>query len=199
LLEKAPDYIVLSTGIKPSAPAEKALYMYSAFFQSYVPFPWSEKEDPNQLMGVPHVAFKRVRPIVKDFETIYDLQYVEYFKLAMEQYLQFDYATALSYLDSALGKSQEPHNPFLKYEIGFCLGKLNRIEASQRVLDELIEYDSLYVLAHRDLYLYSINARDSTKAATHQRWLEKLVPWYWPEIKAVVEFGQRNRKSKRGP
>ena len=199
ILAKSPDYIVFSTGTKPSAPAEKVLYMYPAFFLSYVPIPWSRKENPNQLMGIPNIAFKRVRPIVQDFETVYDLQYVEYYKLAIEQYLNRDYATALSYLDSALRKSQEPHNPFLMYEIGFCLGKLNQLDASQRVLDEIVKNDSFYVFAHRDLYVFSFHKNDSAKGAIHRRWLERLVPWYWPEIKAVVEHGQSKRKSKSRP
>ncbi len=199
ILARSPDYIVFSTGTKPSAPAEKALYMYPAFFLSYVPIPWSRKENPNQLIGIPNIAFKGVRPIVQDFETVYDLQYVEYYKLAIEQYLNRDYASALSYLDSALRKSQEPHNPFLMYEIGFCLGKLNQIDASQRVLDEIVKNDSFYVFAHRDLYVFSFHKNDSAKGAIHRRWLERLVPWYWPEIKAVVEYGQSKRKSKSRP
>ncbi|MCH8027138.1 MAG: hypothetical protein IID63_03335 [candidate division Zixibacteria bacterium] len=199
ILAKAPDYIVFSTGIKPSAPAEKALYMYPAFFLSYVPIPWSDKEDPSQLMGIPTIAFKKVRPIVQEFEIVYDLRYVEYFKLGMEKYFDYDYAKALKYFDSALAVSQEPHNPFLMYEIGFCLGKLNQIDASQRVFDEIVKNDSFYVFAHRDLYVFSFHKNDSAKGAIHRRWLERLVPWYWPEIKAVVEYGQSKRKSKRKP
>ena len=199
ILAKAPDYIVFSTGIKPSAPAEKALYMYPAFFLSYVPIPWSDKEDPSQLMGIPTIAFKKVRPIVQEFEIVYDLRYVEYFKLGMEKYFDYDYAKALKYFDSALAVSQEPHNPFLMYEIGFCLGKLNQIDASQRVFDEIVKNDSFYVFAHRDLYVFSFHKNDSAKGAIHRRWLERLVPWYWPEIKAVVEYGQSKRQSKRNP
>ena len=199
ILAKAPDYIVFSTGIKPSAPAEKALYMYPAFFLSYVPIPWSDKEDPSQLMGIPTIAFKKVRPIVQEFEIVYDLRYVEYFKLGMEKYFDYDYAKALKYFDSALAVSQEPHNPFLMYEIGFCLGKLNQIDASQRVFDEIVKNDSFYVFAHRDLYVFSFHKNDSAKGAIHRRWLERLVPWYWPEIKAVVEYGQSKRQSKRKP
>ena len=199
ILAKAPDYIVFSTGIKPSAPAEKALYMYPAFFLSYVPIPWSDKEDPSQLMGIPTIAFKKVRPIVQEFEIVYDLRYVEYFKLGMEKYFDYDYAKALKYFDSALAVSQEPHNPFLMYEIGFCLGKLNQIDASQRVFDEIVKNDSFYVFAHRDLYVFSFHKNDSAKGAIHRRWLERLVPWYWPEIKVVVEYGQSKRQSKRKP
>ena len=199
ILAKAPDYIVFSTGIKPSAPAEKALFLYPAFFRSYIPIPWSDKEDPSQLMGIPTIAFKKVRPIVQEFEIVYDLRYVEYFKLGMEKYFDYDYAKALKYFDSALAVSQEPHNPFLMYEIGFCLGKLNQIDASQRVFDEIVKNDSFYVFAHRDLYVFSFHKNDSAKGAIHRRWLERLVPWYWPEIKAVVEYGQSKRQSKRNP
>lgn len=199
LLAKAPDYIVFATGFKPSAPAEKALFLYPSFFQSYVPFPWSRKDDPGQLMGIPTIAFKKVRPVVQNFDTVYDLRYVEYFKLGMEQYLGYDYAKALKYFNSALAVSLEPHNPFLMYEIGFCLGKLNKIDAAQKIFDEIVKNDSFYVFAHRDLYVFSFHKNDSAKGAIHRRWLEKLVPWYWPEIKAVVEYGQSQRKSKRRP
>ncbi|MGH8016428.1 MAG: hypothetical protein ACREBV_09570, partial [Candidatus Zixiibacteriota bacterium] len=76
ILERAPDYIVFSTGAKPSAPAEKALFLYPAFFNSYDPMPWSRKADPSQAMGTPNIAFKKVRPVDSDLSNPYPLQYV---------------------------------------------------------------------------------------------------------------------------
>ena len=40
LLKREPDYIIFSTGAKPSAPAEKALLLYPQFLNSYRSIGW---------------------------------------------------------------------------------------------------------------------------------------------------------------
>lgn len=187
LLERAPDYILYSTGSKPSAPAEKALCMYPSFFMSYVAVPWSHKV-PGKIMGIPQIAFKKVHPVNPDLSNQYPLKYVDLFKRALEYYPKFKYDSALIFFDSALNASPKPYNPYLYYEKAFCLGKMNRYVEGEKMLDELVAQDSLFMFPHRDLYLYARIFNDSAKAAIHERWIKKITPWYWDEIKAVTDY-----------
>jgi tetratricopeptide (TPR) repeat protein len=197
ILERAPDYVVFSTGSKPSAPAEKALCLYPSYFMSYNPIPWSRKVT-GQTMGVPQIAFKKVRPVNPDLSVRYPLQYVEYMKRGQEYYPAFKYDSAFYCLDSALKVSPRPYNPYLYYEYAFCMGKMNRYKEAEPILDEIVAQDSLFVFAHRDLYLYARIYSDTAKAAIHERWIKKLAPWYWDEIKAVTDIqAARNTGKKR--
>lgn len=196
ILERAPDYIVFSTGAKPSSPAEKALFMYPAFFESYDPIPYSRKADPKQLMGSPISAFKKVNPVTADWDSPYPLQYVEYFKMGLEKYLLLRYNQSLAYFDSALSVSPLPYNRHLLYQKSFALGKIGAFGSALPILNGILAEDSQFVFAHRDLYLYERTNGDSAKAAIHERWIKKMAPWYWDEIKQIVEF-QILRKQKR--
>ena len=197
ILERAPDYVVFSTGSKPSAPAEKALFLYPSFFNSYVPLPWSRKTDPSQISGRPHIAFKKVRPVVPDLDNRYPLQYVEYFKLGLELYPTFDFERSLAYFDSAMDISPKPVNPYVLYEKAFTLGKMSDFESSWTLMDEIISRDSFFVMAHRDAYLYSRFYDDTADAKIHEEWVRKMTPWYWDEVKAIVDeqVAEKNRNN----
>jgi len=195
ILERAPDYILFSTGSKPSAPAEKALCLYPAFFQSYIPIPWSRKTQSTQTMGSPNIAFKKVRPVNANLGNPYPIQYVEYLKLGQEQYPSYNFTRALAYFDSAIAVSPRPYNDYLLYEKSFALGKLGEFDSAKPILNEVVKEDSLFAFAQRDLYLYAMIDADSVKAAIHEKWIKRLTPWYWDEIKAVVDnqLGSRNK------
>lgn len=189
ILERAPDYILFSTGAKPSAPAEKALMIYPSFFNSYMATPWSRRSMPGQVMGVPIVAFRKVRPVSSDMSNPYPIEYVEYMKRGQEYYPsnnKFD--SAIIYFDSAIMVSPKPYNLYLYYEKAFCLGKLRHMNESMAMMNEIVSKDSLFIFAHRDLYLYKKLLNDTVQAAIHEKWIKKIAPWYWDEIKAVVDM-----------
>jgi len=57
VLERRPDLILFSTGVRPSAAAEKALFLYRDFYRSY--FPYYFRSAPNRISS--QVGF-RIRP-----------------------------------------------------------------------------------------------------------------------------------------
>ena len=187
LLERAPDYIGFSTGIKPSAPAELALILYPQFLTSYRAIGWSYRPTDARLRPTMELVFKRVREIVGEPIPTYPIEYVRHFKTGLEYKSRREYRKAIKYLNEAMRVSPQPYYVYLVYEKASCHMALSHDEVAQHLLDSLVQKDSLVYEAHRDLYLYARLVGDSEKAEAHKRWVQKLVPWYWPEVETITE------------
>ncbi|MCK4632222.1 MAG: tetratricopeptide repeat protein [candidate division Zixibacteria bacterium] len=186
LLESAPDYILFSTGKKPSAPAERALLLYPQFMNSYRAVGWFYRARESQTTGVMNPAFKRMREITGEIVPSYPVGYVENYKRGLDAYVQQDHRKAIGFFDRALALSPDPPYVYLVYQKAFCLMAIGKVPQALPILDQLLQRDSLLFEAHRDLYFYSLLGGDSAKAATHAGWVEKLTPWYWPKVKRDV-------------
>jgi hypothetical protein len=201
ILESAPDYILFSTGKKPSAPAERALLLYPQFLDSYRAIGWFYRAFETQSSGVFNPVFKKMRPITGEIKPTYPVAYVQYYKEALDYYVKGDNEKAIEYFDKALQVSPKPYYVYLLYQKAFSYMKLNRHSKAYPMLDALIKRDSLIVEAHRDLYMYAMLLGDTAKAAIHERWIKKLTPWYWPRIKGdvrrVLETARDNIVRKR--
>ena len=192
LLRRAPDYIMFSTGIKPSAPAERALLLYPEFLRSYRAVGWISPMNP----GVTLYAFKRVRDVTGDFRPTYPVAYVENFKAGLDAYGRRDHRKALEYFNRALQISPQPYNLYLLYGKAFSHMVLQQHDIARPILHYLLEQDSLVFEAHRDLYLYALYDGKPEEAALHLRWLEKLIPWDVEKIKA--DFARRVLEGRSG-
>jgi len=186
LLERGPDYIMFSTGIKPSAPAERALLLYRQFVDSYRTVGWYFAR-PGASRGVISSIFKKTHPIVGKIVPTYPVEYVQEYKLALDAHTIGDHVTAIRHYDRAARASPRPYYPYLIYQKAFSLQRLERYEAAFRMLNSLLVRDSTIFEAHMDLYRYAVFYGDSAKAEIHKNWLIKLVPWYWPRIDSTVQ------------
>ena len=192
LLERAPDYIMFSTGIKPSAPAEKALLLYRPFIDSYRSVGWYFTREDGRAGALSNV-FKRVRPIEGELVPTYPLEYVDEFKIGLETYLSGDQEGAIAHYLKAKAISPKPEYPYIDYQIGLSLLLLKRYTEAEQVLDHVCAQDSMVYEAHKDLYRMARLQGKEAKAAIHARWLQKLVPWYWPRV-----YGQSEADLRRG-
>jgi len=193
LLERAPDYIMFSTGIKPSAPAERALLLYRQFMDSYRTVGWYYAR-PGAPRGVISSVFKRVRPIEGEIVPVYPVEYVQEYKKALDAHTVGDHVTAIRHYDRAARVSPQPYFVYLVYQKAFSLQMLGQHEKARRMLNALVAQDSTVFEAHMDLYRFAVFTGDSTKAAIHKEWLIRLVPWYWPRIDStVMEVMNRKR------
>jgi len=186
LLETAPDYIVFSTGIKPSAPAERALLLYQQFLWSYRLVGWFYRASESS-QGVLAYAFKRVREIEGEIVPTYPIEFVEHYKTGWDYFPKKRYLKVIEHFDRAIRASPRPYYPYLIYYKAYCHMALEQHEIARSLMDIVVRDDSLVFEAHRDLYTYAVLMGDTAKAETHQRWLKKLVPWYWPRVKSEVE------------
>ncbi len=185
LLTRGPDYIVFSTGAKPSAPAERALLLYPAFMNAYRTVGWYAGDPNNPARGVINPAYKKVRPIKpEELEPTYPVAYVQYYKTGLDRYTQRKWAEAIPYLDSAMQVSPDPDYVYIKYYKAFCLMMQNRFEEGYVLCNQIVAQDSTVYEAHKELFLMDTEMGNTAKAAIHERWLEKLVPWFVPRLRA---------------
>jgi arabinofuranosyltransferase len=186
VLSRAPDYILFSTGIKPSAPAEKALFLYPQFMDSYRSVGWLYKTSPNSKRGLLSVAFKKMRPITGDIVPSIPVEFVEYYNNCQNAYGRGDYRGAVDLGRKALASlGQREPSVELMGTMGYCLINLNDMEGVE-ILNKAVFLDSLAYGPHKDLYSYEMVAGDRAKAAIHRKYLEKLVPWYLPRLDSLV-------------
>jgi tetratricopeptide (TPR) repeat protein len=185
LLERGPDYIMFSTGIKPSAPAERALLLYRQFMDSYRTVGWYYVP-PGASRGVVASVFKKVRPIEGEIVPAYPVEYVEEYKQALDYHTRADYKTAILHYDRAARASPQPYFVYLIYQKAFSLMMLGEIQQAAAMMDALLVRDSMVFEAHMDLYRLASFVGDTAKASAHRRWLQKLVPWYWPRVDSAT-------------
>lgn len=201
ILETAPDYILFSTGKKPSAPAERALHLYPQFMDSYRTIGWFYRAFESQPQGVINPAFKKMRPIEGEIKPTYPVEYVQYYKTGLDEYVYGRNRQAIAYFDSAMAVSPKPYYIYLLYQKAFCEMSMGRHMEAIGLLNQVIARDSMVFEAQRDLYLYSRLLGNEEAAAVHARWVQKLTPWYWPKVKADTErqvMQNRRRQAASG-
>jgi tetratricopeptide (TPR) repeat protein len=181
LLTRAPDYIVFSTGVKPSAPAERALLLFPEFLNSYRTVGWYYQPDPD-YSGTIVSAFKKVRPVEGPLIPTYPVEYVQEYKKGLDAYVSGDHKKAIAHYAKALKVSPKPYNVYVIYQKAFSHLLSDDREPALNLLNMVLAQDSMVFEAHKDLYFLSAVPGDAARAAVHERWLKKLVPWYWPKI-----------------
>jgi hypothetical protein len=196
LLTRAPDYIVFSTGIKPSAPAERALLLYPQFINSYRTRGWYYNPDSTIYRPVVLQTFKKVRPLEPPFVPTYPVAYVENYKVGLDYYMRGKWTEAISYFNKGIEVSPKPVFPYLLYQKGFCQMSKGEHDSAMNIYSQVLAYDSTVWEAHRDLYVYCKLLGLEHQADIHKRWLKETVPWYWPRIEqtAQAELGMQNRR-----
>ncbi len=197
LLEKAPDYIVFSTGIKPSAPAERALLLYEPFMNSYRTVGWYYVNPLTHGRGVLISSFKKVRPVEGELVPTYPVEYVQYYKTGLDYLSQGNHRMAVIYYDSAMHVSPKPYFIYLVYHRAFSMMVLRQFDQSYPVMETVLARDSTVYEAHANLYRLAVYMGDQRKIEIHRRWLKKLVPWYYPRVEANAR--ELIRQSGRRP
>ncbi len=187
LLNREPSYISFSTGMKPSAPAEKALMLYPQFLHSYRSIGWLYR---NAEFGGNNVAmittFKKVRPYEGELKPTYPLEFVDQYKLGLEALMRSDYKSGITHFNLSIQASPKPY-----YQNLICMKanlhqRIGQLDLTERLYNIALEQDSLTYEAHAELYvIYSMN-RSNNKIALHRKWLERLVPWYLPQIDSII-------------
>ena len=198
LLSANLDYIIFSTDLKPSAPAERALLLYPQFLHGYRTIGWFYQIDSVKNDGTLIVAYKRMQKIEGPFVPTYSVQWVQYYKEGLDAYSKGQMKDAINLLEKSLQASNKPYYPYAIYQMAYCQMQIGNHDKAVRLNEAVLQIDSSVYEAHKDLYVYARFAGDTAKAGLHQRWLEKLVPWYFPRLEAMVgqSFKQPQPKQK---
>ncbi len=194
ILGRQPDYIMFSTGNKPSAPAEKSLLLYGHFLECYRTIGWVLNED---RVGLGSAAigqvFKRVKPLRGQLVANYPLEFVEYYKRGLDAYMTGDNRQAIYWYEMAMKVSPQPAYIYIPYQKALSLVMMNQHRWAATLMDSIVAVDSMIFMAHAQLLKYAIYAGDEAKAEDHRRWLRKMVPWYLPRVEAQAARALRSR------
>ncbi len=141
VISRNPDFILFSTGYKPSAPAEKALLLNSKFRQNYYVIPiFSDKQ------GF-YPVFKRKGSYLKENELFKDTRFLELFCEGAQLYGRGQFKEAIGKLKQVVLVC--PKDFALVYEaLGGCYYGLNDYSAAEKYLKEGIQIDDCSVMSH---------------------------------------------------
>lgn len=180
MMSRDPDYIYFSTGIKPSAYAERALFTNSEFLDYYYPYYFTIKEQSFQ-----DVAYKRKtdaevqadttqHPVNPNYKKSFINNYTGGMNLSRDKTKTND---AIALFQKTIDEG--PTNFGTPYQfIGEQYLKLGDKEKGFQNLQKSVEVDDYNVLAHYYLYSLLMEAGDSVTAKSH---LEKILK-YSPEM-----------------
>jgi hypothetical protein len=184
LLSRQPDYILFSTGSKPSAPAERALFMYSSFLNNY--------------RAIGYFAGTKLHPIYKRFNAIaseivrdVDVKFVQNYNRGINLYgAGKDNVAALAAFDVALKYSPEPVYPYLYYYMATAQRHAGNVKESYLLLKKAAEIDTLSYEVYKDLYFYEYRMKDYDAARYYRSVTARLVPWYMSRLDSLVRGDQ---------
>ncbi|MCP4685143.1 MAG: tetratricopeptide repeat protein, partial [bacterium] len=197
LLERGPDYIVFSTGIKPSAPAERALLLYRQFMDAYRTLGWYYPGSASGGRGIITIVFKRTHPVEGEIVPVYPVEYVTKYKQGLEAVSAGDFGGSVPLYEAAMRISPDPNYIYVDMQRAFSLMMLNRIPQAKAAMDSILVRDSSVFEAHTGLYRMESVVGSRAKAEIHKRWLLKLVPWYWPRVETTTNNMIREYRNRR--
>jgi tetratricopeptide (TPR) repeat protein len=147
VLSRDPDFILFSTGYKPSAPAERALFLHSKFRRNYFVLPVMKDE----TTYVP--AYKRKGDYFGKDEVFEDARFVDLFYEAVSLSMRGRYMAAIEKMNEVIAAGPQDYG--LPYEwIGMYYMELQDFQRAERYLKKALEIDDHTVFAH--MYLVSI-------------------------------------------
>ncbi len=177
VLSRQPDYILFSTGMRASAPAERALFLYSGFLNNYRTIPFLFGGYLNQV-------YKRYYAISLPVERDVSPEFEKQYNLGLTLWVKGDYRNALKALDRAIGFSPAPVYPYIYYCIALSYKELKDPTRGYLALQRLVRDDTLVVEAYCNLHLFEEYMGHTKAALACRSRVASLAPWYLPILDA---------------
>jgi tetratricopeptide (TPR) repeat protein len=155
LLSRDPDVIMFSTGIKPSAPAERALFLSSQFRENYYPYYFPEK--------TLFVVYKKKGEYSKKNEIFPDARFVNLYNEVINLERKGDIQACLDRLKQILEVGPKDFAQAYEY-LGKCNLMMGNVEPAKEYAQKAIEMDDYCTIAHLLLYEIYLSQGDTTSA-----------------------------------
>jgi len=183
VLSLQPDYIIFSTNVKPSAPAERALFLYSRFLHCYRTIGFYIG---GSLQGI----YKRYHKIETPVERNVDIRMVRNYNHGLNLLNENqNYFGAIEAFDSALVYSPEPGYPYLTNGKALAYRDMGNYEEVYRLSWKIVAEDTLIYEAYMNLYLLEMAQGNHGAAQYYRERLSALVPWLVPRLDSLVARG----------
>jgi tetratricopeptide (TPR) repeat protein len=180
LLSQSPDYIVFSTGIKPSAPAEKTLFLYKQFVDAYQPLTWFTPDPNGNLTAEVNNAFKKMHPVAGEPKVVYPFAYVDQMIQGISAMggEERESQEAIKHFDQAIRLFPDTPTAHLLVPKAFSLAQLGRYAEARALLSEVLSRDSLVPAAHQGMFLIEYAAHNQSGVDRERQWMRRLEPWF---------------------
>jgi arabinofuranosyltransferase len=155
LLSRDPDVIMFSTGLKPSAPAERALFLSSKFRENYYHYYFPER--------ILFVVFKKKGEYLKQNEVFPDARFVNLYNEAINLEYKGDLQACLDRLKEILEVGPKDFARAHEY-MGRCHFLMGNIEQAKKYTQKAVEMDDYCTMAHILLYEIYLKEGDTTAA-----------------------------------
>jgi arabinofuranosyltransferase len=174
LLEQQPDFILFSTGYKPSAPAERALMLHSEFRHCYRTTGFLRDQ-----------SYKIVWQRWRDIDMLRDrvLPDMEFINKLVEGFYQQGHSAmqpALDAFNDAYRRLGEDF-PVLYFAMGHCLLRLNQNDSAATCFRKAIATDSLCWEAYSKLAILASRQNDTASFNRYLGFLSQHSPWLFDE------------------
>lgn len=186
VLREAPDYILFATGVKPSSPADQALFLYTPFLESYRSRTLIYANLPGVEGRRPLIVYYRLRPVRKPAKPDIPASFVTSLKYGSELASAGKFAEALAQYAKAERDLGQVFYSELAYRQAFALTFIGRYEEAYDLLNTILERDSFVAGPHRDLYIAETVNGNLAKAAIHLDFLRLLSPGDIPETDSLL-------------
>ncbi len=176
ILSRQPKYILFSTGFRPSAPAEKALFRYSEFLRNYrtIAFYFSGAAHPiYQRMG--DVELSRIKADVSP-------QFEEFFAAGIHTLNSGDPRAALALFDSARVYCPLPDYPYLHSYRSQAYGRLGELDECKNELQLMVAADDRAFEGYLNLCLFEYQFGSHEAAMRYYEKTIERIPWYRDRI-----------------
>ncbi|MCK4428278.1 MAG: hypothetical protein KAW16_07340, partial [candidate division Zixibacteria bacterium] len=155
LLSQDPDVIMFSTGLKPSAPAERALFLSSKFRENYYHYYFPER--------ILFVVFKKKGEYLKQNEVFPDARFVNLYNEAINLEHKGDLRACLDKLKEILEVGPKDFARAHEY-IGRCNFMMGNIEQGKKHAQKAVKMDDYCTMAHLLLLDIYLKEGDTTSA-----------------------------------
>ena len=171
LLQQEPDYILFSTGYKPSAPAERALFLSSQFRRNYTSLPFL-------LKGKSGLApvWKKTRDLEKQNVILEMPEYVELYHDFFNEFGKKNYANCKDLMQQILDMGVNDFS--LTYQLMGTLYFLeNNFDSASSYYNRALMLDPNNIECRLNIYVYYFNHRDTANLRDILHQIDSLAPW----------------------
>lgn len=174
VLGRKPEYILFSTGIKPSAFAERALFTHEEFRRTYYPYYYHPTGDAN-FVDILYRRSETALPSVEQSKPV-DNDFINQFYDGMNRSRRWP-DEAIGYFNKAIGLGPSDF-PLVYQELGGIAYRAGKMDEAVKYYQQAIDIDPRMVESRIMLGVVARERKDNPGAVKHFLEMTRYVPEY---------------------
>jgi tetratricopeptide (TPR) repeat protein len=177
ILHERPDYIIFSTGYKPSAPAERALFLNSQFRQNYSTICFAL-----QKIGGLTAIWKKTGDFADSNRVMDNPEYADLFNRFFSRYSDGDYdKNAENIVRKILAMGNDDFS-LPEQMLGTIFLANNNFDSAFAHYKKAMELDPANIECRLNMYMYYKTIGDITRSQLLYNEISSMAPWLLPVL-----------------